>query len=461
MTGLGHHPRLVAVVDSVPETGYAKSGDVRIAYQVFGEGPIDLVWIPGFVSNVEFIWDYEPTAKFARRLGSFARVITFDKRGTGLSDRVADGYIPDLETRMDDARAVMDAADSDRAVILGFSEGGAMGLLFAASYPERTLALIEYGAYVRYAWAPDYPFGDSYEEYERYVESVRTGWGTPQMAARELAAWAAPTVASDPGAVEWFAELMRRGASAEAAIALERMNREIDVRSTLPSIRVPTLIVYREDDPVTPGAFLAERIPAAELVTLPGSDHYAWFGDADAVLDAVESFAKGVRDEEVEFDRVLATVVFTDLVGSTEHAARLGDRAWGDLLERHHATVRNLIARYRGIEVDTAGDGFFATFDGPARGVRCAQQIVRAVQPLGLTVRAGVHTGEVRTIAGKVGGMAVIIGARVGSAATGGEVLASSTVKDLVAGSGLTFEDRGEHELKGVPDRWRLFRVAE
>jgi pimeloyl-ACP methyl ester carboxylesterase/class 3 adenylate cyclase len=388
-------------------------------------------------------------------------VIAFDKRGTGLSDRVVAGYIPDLETRMDDARAVMDAAGSDRAVILGISEGGAMGLLFAASYPERTLALIEYGAYVRYSWAPDFPFGDSAEEHERYLESVRTGWGTPEMAATELAEWAAPSVANDAAAVEWFAELMRRGASAEASIALERMNREIDLRSTLPSIRVPTLIVYREDDPVTPGALFADRIPAAELVTLPGDDHFPWFGDADAVLDAIESFVRGVRDEEVEFDRVLATIVFTDLVGSTEHVARLGDRAWGDLLERHHATVRNLIARYRGIEMDTAGDGFFATFDGPARGVRCAQQIVRAVQHLGLKVRAGVHTGEVRTIAEKAGGIAVIIGARIGSLAETGEVLVSSTVKDLVAGSGLAFEDGGEHELKGVPDRWRLFRVAE
>jgi len=449
------------MAESVPETRYAESGDVRIAYQVFGDGPIDLVWIPGFVSNVEFIWDYELTARFARRLGSFARVIAFDKRGTGLSDRVVAGYIPDLETRMDDARAVMDAAGSDRAVILGISEGGAMGLLFAASYPERTLALIEYGAYVRYSWAPDFPFGDSAEEHERYLESVRTGWGTPEMAATELAEWAAPSVANDAAAVEWFAELMRRGASAEASIALERMNREIDLRSTLPSIRVPTLIVYREDDPVTPGALFADRIPAAELVTLPGDDHFPWFGDADAVLDAIESFVRGVRDEEVEFDRVLATIVFTDLVGSTEHVARLGDRAWGDLLERHHATVRNLIARYRGIEMDTAGDGFFATFDGPARGVRCAQQIVRAVQHLGLKVRAGVHTGEVRTIAEKAGGIAVIIGARIGSLAETGEVLVSSTVKDLVAGSGLAFEDGGEHELKGVPDRWRLFRVAE
>jgi class 3 adenylate cyclase len=243
-------------------------------------------------------------------------------------------------------------------------------------------------------------------------------------------------------------------------IALERMNREIDVRSALPLIRVPTLVVHRERDPVTPGHYLSDRIPASKLVSLPGADHIAWFGDVDAVLDAFETFVREVRDEEAEFDRVLATVVFTDIVGSTEHAARLGDRSWGELVERHHATVRSLLARYHGAEVDSAGDGFFATFDGPARGVRCAQQIVRAVEQLGLEVRVGVHTGEVRTIAGKVGGMGVVIGARVGSTASGGEVLVSSTVKDLVAGSGLAFEDRGEHELKGVPDRWRLYRAA-
>jgi class 3 adenylate cyclase/pimeloyl-ACP methyl ester carboxylesterase len=450
----------VSPVD-VPETRYTTSGDVRIAYQIFGEGPVDLVWIPGFVTNVEFMWEYEPTAAFARRLGSFARVIAFDKRGTGLSDRVAEGYIPDLETRMDDARAVMDAAEVDRAVVLGFSEGGAMGLLFAATYPERTLALIEYAGHVRYAWAPDFVFGEPLEEHERYLESVRTGWGTREMAARELAAWAAPSVADDPDAIEWFAELMRRGASAEASVALERMNREIDVRSVLPLIRVPTLIVHREDDPVpTPGSYLAERIPAAELVVLPGNDCIAWFGDPGAILDAFETFVKDVRDEEAEFDRVLATVVFTDIVGSTETVSRMGDRAWAELIERHHATVRSLLARYRGVEVDTAGDGFFATFDGPARGVRCAQQIVRAVRQLGLDVRAGVHTGEVRSVAGKVGGLGVVIGARVGSAAHAGEVLVSSTVKDLVAGSGLLFEDRGTHELKGVPEEWHLFAAT-
>jgi pimeloyl-ACP methyl ester carboxylesterase/class 3 adenylate cyclase len=444
---------------NVPETRYARSGDVSIAYQVFGEGPVDLVWIPGYISNVEFLWQYAPTANFARRLASFARVIAFDKRGTGLSDRVSPDYIPDLETRMDDVRAVMDAAGSDRAVILGFSEGGAMGFLFAATHPDRTVALIEYGADVRYAWAPNFPFGDTEEQFQSYVERVRTSWGTQEMAAMELAEWGAPSVAGDRSAIEWFATLMRLGASPGAAIALERMNREIDVTDVLPAIRVPTLIIQREGDQAGPAEFMAERIPASKLVVLPGDDHIAWFGDVDALVNEFERFVKEVRHEEAELDRVLATVLFTDIVGSTERAAQLGDRAWGELLERHHAVVRNLIARYRGKEVDTAGDGFFATFDGPARGVRCAQQIVRGVRPLGLEVRAGVHTGEVQAIDQKIGGMGVMIGSRVGARAGPGEVLVSSTVKDLVAGSGLAFEDRGEHELKGVPDRWRLFRA--
>ena len=444
---------------SVPQTRYAISGDVSVAYQVFGEGPVDLVWVPGYISNIEFLWQYPRTADFARRLGSFARVIAFDKRGTGLSDRVSTDYIPDLETRMDDVRAVMDAAGSQRAVILGFSEGGAMGVLFAATHPERTVALVEYGADARYSWSPDHEFGITDEEFEDYLERVRTGWGTREMAAYELADWGAPSAAHDETAVEWFATLMRLGASPGASIALERMNREIDVTDVLPTIRVPTLVIHRDIDEKS-AQYMAKRIPASKLVSLPGGDHIAWFGDMEAVLEEIERFVNEVRHEEAELDRVLATVVFTDIVGSSETAARLGDRAWSELIERHHATVRNLVARYRGHEVDTAGDGFFATFDGPARGVRCAQQVVEAVSQLGLTVRAGVHTGEVRTIDAKVGGLGVVIGARVGAAAAPGEVLVSSTVKDLVAGSGLSFEDRGEHELKGVPDHWHLYRAA-
>ena len=359
---------------------------------------------------------------------------------------------------MDDVRAVMDAVDSERAVLYGVSEGGPMSMLFAATYPERTVALIMSGASARYAWAPDYPGGIHEEENNAYLEEVRTGWGTREMAAEELESWAAPGQATDPAAIEWFATIMRVGASPGSAAANQRMCFEIDVRDVLPAIQVPTLVLHREGDRdiTAPGSYMAERIPGSKLVVLPGDDHAPWFGEVEAELEAIQTFVKGVRHEEAELDRVLATVLFTDIVGSTERATGLGDTAWKDLLERHHAAVRAMIARYRGTEVDTAGDGFLATFDGPARGVKCAQAISEAVLPLGLQIRAGIHTGEVETIDGKVGGIAVHIGARVGALAGPSEVLVSSTVKDLVAGSGLTFADAGEHELKGVPDRWRL-----
>ena len=446
-----------------PQTHYARSGDISIAFQVFGAGPVDLVSVPGFVSNVELTWQYPPTARFARRLGTFSRVIAFDKRGTGLSDRVAPGYNPDLETRMDDVRAVMDAAGSERAVIFGISEGGPMSILFAATYPERTIALIAYGASPRYAWAPDYPGGHTEEQLEAYLVHLPDRWGTREMAAQELADWAAPSLADDPSVVEWFAAFMRMGGSPGSNIALERMNFQIDVRAVLPTVRVPTLVIHREGDRdiTVPGSYMVDRIPASKLVVLPGNDHIPWFGDAEAVLREVETFVNSVRDEEAELSRVLATVLFTDIVGSTERATALGDRVWRNLLERHHALVRTLIARYGGTEVDTAGDGFFATFDGPARAIRCAQAIGGAVRPLDLEVRAGLHTGECEIIDGKVGGIAVVIGARVGALAGPSEILVSQTVKDLVAGSGFAFEVAGEHELKGIPDRWRLYRVID
>jgi class 3 adenylate cyclase/pimeloyl-ACP methyl ester carboxylesterase len=446
----------------LPETRYARSGNVNVAFQVYGVGPVDLVWVPGFVSILDLVWQYPPAARFARRLGTFSRVIAFDKRGTGLSDRVSPDYVPDLETRMDDVRAVMDAAESERAVIFGASEGGPMSILFAATYPDRAIALIAYGASPRFAWAPDYPRGITEEQLEAYLADLPDRWGTREMAAHELANWAAPSVASDPSVVEWFAAFMRMGSSPGSNIALERMNFEIDVRSVLPTIRVPTLIVHREGDrdPTAVGSYMADRIPGSRLVVLPGSDHIPWFGDAEAVLAEIEVFVKSVRDEEADLSRVLATVLFTDIVESTVKATALGDRAWRELLERHHTIVRTLIGRYGGTEVDTAGDGFLTTFDGPARAIRCAQAIRDALRPLGLQVRAGLHTGECETIDGKVGGIAVVIGARVGALARASEVLVSQTVKDLVAGSGLVFEDAGEHELKGVPDGWRLYRVV-
>jgi pimeloyl-ACP methyl ester carboxylesterase len=443
----------------VPEVHYAKTADgVHIAYQVVGEGPTDLVCVPGWISNVELAWG-EISGGYYRRLATIARLILFDKRGTGLSDRVPESQLPDFETRMDDIRAVMDAAGSERAVIYGASEGGPLAILFAASYPDRTTALILYGTEPRTEWAPDFPWGITREELEREIEVYQPAWGSREGAAEEMRKWAAPSVADDPRYVEWFARLLRSSASPGAAAALDRMNFDIDVRQVLPTIRVPTLVLCREGDGSEVSRWMAERIPGALFIELSGGDHIPWIGDVDAVIDRIEAFVKEIRVEEAEMDRFLATVLFTDIVGSTEKAAELGDRRWKEILEAHHGQVRGQLARYRGQEIDTAGDGFFASFDGPARAIRCAAAIAAAAGGLGIEVRAGLHTGECEMIGSKIGGMAVHIGARVASLAGPGEVLVSSTVKDLVAGSGLEFEDAGEHQLKGVQDRWRLFRL--
>ena len=355
---------------------------------------------------------------------------------------------------MDDVRAVMDAVDSDRAVIYGASESGAMAALFAATYPDRTIALVIHGSFARTAWAPDYPWGRTKEDHVAALADIERGWGT-EAYMRDLF----PELANDEETLRWLAKASRIAMSPGAAAAYERMSWQMDVRAILSSIHVPTLIIHRAQDLPEDNRYLAEHIPGAEFVELPGEDHLPYV-DQESLTDEIERFIRSVRDEESDLDRVLATVLFTDIVGSTQKGAGLGDREWRDLLERHHATVRGLIARHRGHEVDTAGDGFFATFDGPARGVRCAQQIVKAVRPLGIEIRAGVHTGECAKIDDKVGGLGVVIGARVGALAGPSEVLVSQTVKDLVAGSGLMFEDAGEHELKGVPDRWHLYRVV-
>ena len=445
-----------------PETRYVRTSDgVHVAYQVIGTGPIDFLWIPGFVSHLELVWEHPPMARFLRRLTSFSRLIMFDKRGTGLSDRVAPDYYPDLETRMIDVLAVMDAVESPRAVIFGLSEGGAMAQMFAATYPERTAALIVCGGTPRSAWAPDFPWGETDDELEAEIADALQRWGTTEWAADKVREWYAPSQADNPAEIDFFARLVRMGASPGAGETVWRMNHEIDVRAILPSIQVPTMIIDREGDVVVPpDGYAAKLIPGARSVILAGQDHAPYAGDAEAVLRAIESFVDDVRTEEGELSRVLATVMFTDIVGSTGKAAELGDDAWRVLVERHHAIVRSMLGRFRGVEVDTAGDGFFATFDGPARAIRCAQAIEEAVRPLGVEVRAGLHTGECGLIDGKIGGLAVVIGARVGAMAGPSEVLVSQTVKDLVAGSGVRFEDAGEHELKGVPDRWRLFRVS-
>ncbi|HEY6567643.1 MAG TPA: adenylate/guanylate cyclase domain-containing protein [Actinomycetota bacterium] len=449
---------------TTPETRFATTGDdARIAYQVFGQGSIDLVWVPGFVSHVEAMWRFPPLARFAQRLGAMARVIAFDKRGTGLSDRFALGYIPDMETRMDDVRAVMDAAGSERAVIFGISEGGPLAMLFAATYPERTVALIAYGASARSAWAPDYPGGKKAEAVEQEIVDAKRRWGQEGWAREQLLEWGAPSVADDPDAVAWFSSFVREGASPESYESLERMNEELDVRPILGAIRVPTLILNRSGDLDirAPGSYLAERIPGSTLVELPGDDHMPWFGSEDDVSGAIGAFLDEVRHEEAFLGRVLATVLFTDIVDSTASAASEGDLRWREVVDEHDRIVRGLIARYQGREIKTMGDGFLATFDGPARAIRSATSIVEAVRRLGIEVRAGLHTGECEMLGDDVGGISVAIGARVGAKAGPSEVLVSQTVKDLVAGSGLRFEDAGEHELKGVPDRWRLYRVVD
>lgn len=452
----------------IPETRYAKTADgVHIAYQVVGDGPVDILFVLGWVTHIERMWTEPRFARFFTRLSSFARVMLFDKRGVGLSDRVPEDRLPSLEVRMDDARAVMDAVGSERAVVLGVSEGGPMAMLFAATYPERTIALIAYGTSACWNNAPDYPWAVPNEDLDEGIIAFRERrerlWGTKDLAKEFLADSFAPDLADDEPTLAWLADYMRNAASPGAVNALSLMNRAIDVRSALPVIHVPALVLARDGDldyAAEETKWLADQIRGARFVSFPGNEHLFVMGRQDDLLDEIERFVAEVRGEEADLDRVLATLMFTDMVGSTEKAAELGDKGWRDLVERHHGVVRALLGRFRGKEVDTAGDGFFATFDGPARGVRCATAITEAVRDLGIEVRAGVHTGEVETIAGKVGGIAVNVAARIASLAAPSEVLVSHTVQGLVSGSGLTFEDAGEHELKGVPDRWHLYRVV-
>ncbi len=439
----------------IPETRYARSGDVNIAYQVFGAGAIDLVYVPGWVSNVEENWEDPDYEAMLRRLASFARVIVFDKRGTGLSDRVAVERLPTLEQRMDDVRAVMDAAGSRRAAVFGASEGGNMSLLFAATYPDRTTALVTFGIFAKRIWSEDYPWAPRPDEREREIESVEREWG------RLDPSGIAPSAL--PEQLERLARYIRHSASPGAAVALLRMNTQIDVRDVLPTIRVPTLMFQRLDDRdvhIDEARWIASRIPGARLVELAGDAHVPWLGERDGFLGEIEEFLTGARPEHVS-DRVLATVLFTDLVGSTERAVRFGDEQWGEILTRHHELVRRELTRHRGVEVDSAGDGFFARFDGPARAIRCALAIVDGVRAeLDLDVRAGIHTGECELVGEKIAGIAVHTGARIASHADPGEVVVSSTVRDLVAGSGLEFRDRGRVALKGLPDVWQLWSVA-
>jgi pimeloyl-ACP methyl ester carboxylesterase len=441
-----------------PETRYTRSGDVNIAYQVVGDGPLDLVFVQGWAQSFDPGWDMEPIARFYRRLASFSRLILFDKRGTGLSDRVPLDDLPTLETRMDDMRAVMDAVGMERAAVLGHSEGGAMCALFAATYPARTKALVMVGSPARTRWAPDYPLGVTDEELEELERALLEGWNADLI--RSFLQMYGPSIADDEEQVQAYVRFAARGSSPTAAGALWRMAAMVDVRHVLPVIRVPTLVLHRADEILADASrYVGERIPGARVVEVPGSDHMPWLGDQGRVLDEIEEFLTGVRPHPA-LDRVLATVLFTDIVGSTELAADLGDRRWRDLLEQHNTLVRRELDRFRGRELNTAGDGFLATFDGPARAIACACSIRDAARRLGLQIRFGLHTGELELYGSEIRGIAVHTGARVVGKAGPGEVLASSTVRDLVAGSGLEFEDRGAHELKGVPGEWRLYAVS-
>ena len=438
------------------ETRYAKAPDgTSIAYQVVGDGPVDLVYASGIWSNVDLMWDLPPWAHFLERLASFSRLIVFDMRGVGLSDRGPEP--PTLELQRDDIAAVMDAVGLESAMVFGGARAGTMSMLFAATHPDRTKALVLYAPVAKTVSTPDFPYGKSPEEqqwfFDRFVAEVGTGLNLQLQG---------PSMVDDQRFVGWWARFERLVASPSAYEELARIFTDVDVREVLPAIHVPTLVIHRSGDRIVferQVRFVAEQIEGARLVQLPGEDHLPFLGDANAILDEVEAFVTGARPAP-RVDRVLATVLFTDIVGSTERQAALGDAGWKELVQRHHAAVREQLERFRGREQDTAGDGFYVRFDGPAQAIRCAQEIVRAVRPLGIEVRAGVHTGECELVEGKCSGLSVSIGARVMGRAGPSEVLVSQTVKDLVAGSGLSFEGAGEHELKGVPDRWRLYRVA-
>ncbi len=436
-----------------PEVRYARSGDINIAYQVTGSGPFDLVVVSGFVSHLDADWDLPSSAHLIERLGSFARVIRFDKRGTGLSDRSVG--LPDFDARMDDVRAVMDAVGSSQAAIFGYSEGGPLAILFAAAYPARVRALALYGTYARRTGPDaDYPWCETAEERAAYGAAVEREWGVDADLSRM-----AP--GADEGFKRWWMTRARAAASPGSARDLVVMNSQADVREVLGAVQAPTIVLHRTDDldaRVEEGRYVAAHIPGARFVELPGDTHVP-FWEPDDVVDAIEEFLTGARPVHND-DRVLATILFTDLVGSTELAGELGDVGWAELLERHHEIVRAQIARFGGEEIDTAGDGFLALFDGPARAVRCAVAIRAGLADIGLDVRSGIHTGEVERPQGqKPRGIAVHVGARISAAAGGGEVLVSSTTRDLVAGSGLVFEDRGEFELKGIGTR-RLSAVS-
>ena len=433
---------------------YARSGDLRIAYATFGDGPVDFVFVPGWVSHLESWWEADAPARFFRRIASFSRLIMFDKRGTGLSDPFTG--VPTLEERSDDVRAVMEAVGSTAAFLCGLSEGGPMSVLFSAAYPDRTRGLILIGSNVRILKSPDWPYGKTPEEWQEFREGIED-WGQGGLINLFL-----PSFAGDERAKRYFSRWQRMSASPSTALALFDANTQIDIRHILPQVQVPTLVIHRTDEPVVSvgnARYAAEHIPGARLLEQPGEDHLPWLGDADGMLDAIEEFVTGSR-HHVDEDRILATVLFTDIVDSTRLAAEAGDRRWRELLDAHDEISAREVERFRGRRVKTTGDGMLAVFDGPARGVRCAQAVLDGLAELRVEIRAGLHVGECELRGDDVGGLAVHIGARIAGLAKPSEILVSRTVRDLVAGSGLRFDERGEHELKGVPDRWSLYAVA-
>ena len=443
---------------AIPTTKYTRGGDAHIAYQVVGEGPHDLVLVPGWVSHVEHVWEEPAVSHFLRRLASFSRLILLDRRGTGLSDRVTG--LPTLEQRMDDIRAVMDAAGSEQAALFGISESGPMCLMFAATYPARTRALVLLNTFARMLRAPDYPIGLPDEVLEKFLERIEETWGTGTISANLFN----PSVAHDERFRQSWARIERFAVSPGGMKALMRMLHETDARHALSAIRVPTLIVHREGDQIARvegGRYIAEHIHGAKYVQLPGNDHFAWVGNTDSILDEVEEFLTGARHTS-DTERILATVMFSDIVDATRSRCLSWATAAGvTCFRRSNRRSARELARFRGRAVKTMGDGFLATFDGPARGIRCATAIRDAARAqFGLEIRSGLHTGEIEVIGNDVGGIAVHIGARVGASARPGEVLVSGTVKDLVVGSGIPFEDRGERELKGVPGERRLYAVV-
>src|SRR5262245_37289892 len=437
-----------------PETRFAWSGDVSLAYQICGDGPTDLVYLQGYCSNVDVNWESPYLSRFLRGLAGQARLIITDRRGWGCSERFTPGHIPDVDTLTDDLLAVLKAAGSERAAIMATYDAAIVAVLFAATYPERTRSLVLVDPQVTYLPTDETPWMPPLERWQQQIRAIRDTWGT-------LEWWDAPEGTDR----EWFARYARASVTPGGLAAELASYAHTDIRAVLPSVHVPTLVLVDSDrfHEVLPetGHLVASKIPGARVLehSSGGGPHFHWYGRGEAIGAEVRRFLAEIGEDEASFDRILATVLFTDIVDSTRRAAELGDRRWRELLLRHHAAVRSLLARYRGVEVDTAGDGFFASFDGPARAVRCAMAIVEAVRPLGIEVRAGLHTGEVERIGAKVGGLAVNIGARVAALATPSEVLVSQTVRDLMVGSGLTLTDRGSHQLKGVPGSWGLYGV--